>query len=228
MPTQKRSTAANTRSTIYKVFVSSTFLDNQDRRKVVEEAITMAEMLWHGMEIFTASTRPTVEECLRYVKEADLLVGIIAWRYGWEPEGKTSMTEMEYDAATERLMFLLDDSLPVRPDTDFDPGPDRWKKQEKLAAFKAKISRHQMPTSFTETTLGAKVLQALHDWRTRRELNDGRAWIDEPRGAARVVRGGSWGFDAPGCRAACRYLIPPGSCATYLGFRLARSVTLGS
>jgi hypothetical protein len=66
----------------YKVFVSSTFLDNQDRRKLVQDAITMAGMVWHGMEIFTASTHPTVEECLRRVREADLLVGIIAWRYG--------------------------------------------------------------------------------------------------------------------------------------------------
>jgi hypothetical protein len=61
------------------------------------------------MEIFPASTRPTVEECLRFAKEADILVGIIAWRYGWQPDGEEkSITEMEYDAAGERLMFLLD------------------------------------------------------------------------------------------------------------------------
>jgi hypothetical protein len=82
----------------------------------------MAGMRWRGMEIFTASTRPTVEECLRYV-----------------------------------------------PDKDFDPGPERWKKQEKLDAFKQRISQDQMPTLFTETTLGAKVLQALHNWRKRQE-----------------------------------------------------------
>jgi hypothetical protein len=154
---------------MYKVFVSSTYLDNRDRRKVVEDTITMAGMLWHGMEIFTASTRPTVEECLRYVNEADLLVGIIAWRYGWEPEGDKSITEMEYDAAKAPLMFLLDPSLPVNPENDFDPGPERWKKQEKLDTFKQRISQDQMPTLFTETTLGAKVLKALNDWRDRRD-----------------------------------------------------------
>jgi len=41
----------------YRVFVSSTYLDNQKRRKLVQDAITMAGMVWHGMEIFTASTR---------------------------------------------------------------------------------------------------------------------------------------------------------------------------
>jgi hypothetical protein len=55
----------------YKVFVSSTYLDNQERRKLVQDAITMAGMVWHGMEIFTASTRPMAEECLRYAGEAD-------------------------------------------------------------------------------------------------------------------------------------------------------------
>jgi hypothetical protein len=42
----------------YKVFVSSTYFDNQERRKPVQDAIIMAGIVWHGMEIFTASTRP--------------------------------------------------------------------------------------------------------------------------------------------------------------------------
>jgi hypothetical protein len=59
--------AAESRSP-YKVFVSSTFLDNQERGKLVEDAITMAGMEWHGMDIFTASTRPPAEKCLRLVQ----------------------------------------------------------------------------------------------------------------------------------------------------------------
>lgn len=154
----------------YKVFVSSTYLDNKERRKLVQDAITMAGMIWHGMEIFPASTDSTVEACLRHVKEADLLVGIIAWRYGWEPEGHDrSITEMEYDAAQERLMFQLEPSLPVNPDKDFDPGPERWDKQKKLDAFKKRFSADQMPAYFNETTLGTKVLHALNEWRRKKE-----------------------------------------------------------
>ena len=125
----------------------------------------MADMVWHGMEIFTASTRPTVEECLRYAREADLLVGIIAWRYGWEPDGEKSITEMEYDAAKERLMFLIDPELPVDSKKDLDPEPERKKKQKKLEAFKVRIRNDQMPALFTEETLQAKVLAALNNWR---------------------------------------------------------------
>ena len=108
MPAPKQPTSSDARHP-YKVFISSTYIDNENRRKIVQDAITMAGMVWHGMEIFTASTRSTVEECVRLAKEADVLVGIIAWRYGWEPEGQEkSITEMEYDAAKGRLMFQLD------------------------------------------------------------------------------------------------------------------------
>lgn len=153
----------------YTVFVSSTFLDNQARRKVVQEAITMAGMVWSGMEIFAAGTRSTVEECVRLAREADILVGIIAWRYGWEPDGKKSITEMEYDAAKERLMFQLDPNLPVNPEQDFDPGEERWDKQKKLEAFQKRFAKDQMPAYFNETTLGAKILDSLNKWRQKRE-----------------------------------------------------------
>ncbi|MHC1743069.1 MAG: SUMF1/EgtB/PvdO family nonheme iron enzyme [Syntrophobacteraceae bacterium] len=175
--------------TQFKVFVSSTFRDNEERRKVVRDAITMAGMVWHGMEIFTASTEPTVDECLRHAAEADLLVGIIAHRYGWIPKGKKkSITEMEYDAARDagidRLMFMLDPNLPVNPEEDFDPGPKRWKMQEKLAAFRERFRADQMPAFFNESTLQAKVLHALHEWRARRERREAPASKDraKPRG----------------------------------------------
>ena len=154
----------------FKVFVSSTCLDNIERRKLVQDAITMAGMVWHGMEIFTASTRPTVEECLRYACEADVLVGIIAWRYGWIPENSDkSITEMEYDAARERLMFVLEPRLPVVPERDYDPLPERYAKQQKLHDFKERLSRDQMPMLFNEATLQSGVFAALQDWRKSRE-----------------------------------------------------------
>lgn len=55
----------------------------------------------------------------------------------------------------------------------------------------------------------------------------GRAWIDEPRGVNRVIRGGSWGSGAHSCRSAIRGRGPPGGRDDGIGFRLSRSVTLG-
>ena len=158
---------------LYKVFVSSTFVDNEERRKTVQDAIIMAGMVWHGMEIFTADTKPAKDVCLRFVKEADLFVGIIAWRYGWEPDGKKSITEMEYDVAKncaiDRLMFRLDPTLQVNPDNDFDVGPEKWDKQKKLDAFINKFAKDQMPALFKETTLQTKVVLALQQWKEKRE-----------------------------------------------------------
>jgi len=154
----------------YKVFVSSTYLDNRERRQVVEDAVQRAGMIWIGMELFTATTRPTVEVCLDYVKEADVLVGIIAHRYGWIPDGQdVSITELEYAQAKERLMFEVDPSLAIKQD-DYDQGPDRWKKQDKLDAFKLRFRRDQMSALFTDNTLGQKVLDALLRWKQRQEI----------------------------------------------------------
>jgi formylglycine-generating enzyme required for sulfatase activity len=57
--------------------------------------------------------------------------------------------------------------------------------------------------------------------------NDGSAWIDKPRGANRVMRGGSWNNDARYCRPACRDLNAPYDRSYRFGFRLSRSVALG-
>ena len=53
---------------------------------------------------------------------------------------------------------------------------------------------------------------------------DGSAWIYEPRGPRRVMRGGSWGFDAPFCRSAKRGDAPPGNRDGVNGFRVARDL----
>lgn len=157
----------------YKVFISSTFLDNKERRKTVEDAVLIAEMLPIGMERFIPGAKTTVEECKRYVAECDVFIGIIAWRYGWIPsKRKYSITEIEYQTAKhlgkDRFMLILDPTLPVNPEKDFD-STDKWEKQKKLDAFKKRFSADRMPTHFIETTLGARVLAALHDWRSRQQ-----------------------------------------------------------
>ncbi len=57
---------------------------------------------------------------------------------------------------------------------------------------------------------------------------DSSAWIDEPRGSGRVIRGGGWNDDAGDCRSAYRNGSGPGGRSYVVGFRLSRSVTLDS
>ncbi len=161
----------------YTVFISSTFLDNQERRKLVEDAVQRAaHMQPVGMERFTASAQPTVEECERFARDCDIYLGIIARRYGWIPDGKTlSITELEYDAAKLAgrpcLMFEIDRSVLINEEQDYDGGPDRWIKRGKLDEFKAKYHKDQMPTPFTNENLAVKVLHALTVWREEQEGN---------------------------------------------------------
>jgi formylglycine-generating enzyme required for sulfatase activity len=54
---------------------------------------------------------------------------------------------------------------------------------------------------------------------------DGRAWIDSPRAAQRVYRGGSWLSTAQVLRSALRLRAGPSGRFGALGFRLARAVT---
>jgi formylglycine-generating enzyme required for sulfatase activity len=58
--------------------------------------------------------------------------------------------------------------------------------------------------------------------------SDGRSWIDDPRGTRRVMRGGSWYDVGRICRSAARYGYAPDARDVDVGFRLARSVALGS
>lgn len=50
--------------------------------------------------------------------------------------------------------------------------------------------------------------------------DNGRAWVDEPRGQDRVVRGGSWSNSVWLCRSAFRFKLAPTFRQNYLGFRL--------
>jgi formylglycine-generating enzyme required for sulfatase activity len=152
-----------------RVFISSTYLDNQHRRELVRDAIERADMVPVGMERFAASTDPAVDVCVRLAAECDLYVGIVAHRYGWAPEGHAgkSITWLEYEAAKKagrpRLMFQIDPDLPLNPLVDMDPGPDRWDKQKKLDEFRAIVRADQMPALFGEDTLLGVVLHSLHD-----------------------------------------------------------------
>ena len=159
-----------------RVFISSTYLDNQQRRRLVRDAIERAEMIAVGMETFEASDHPTVAECKRRAADCDVFVGIVAHRYGWEPEGQApgqerSITWLEYEAAKAagrpRLMFQIDPSLPFTT-KDMDAPPSAGAKHDKLEQFKAHFAKEQMPAApFQEETLHGAVLDALIKWRHR-------------------------------------------------------------
>lgn len=66
-------------------------------------------------------------------------------------------------------MFLINPELPVNPQKDYDEGPDKWKKQEKLEVFRKKISQDQLPAIFNETNLSGIISDSLYKWREEKE-----------------------------------------------------------
>ncbi|MGH3975678.1 MAG: DUF4062 domain-containing protein, partial [Pseudonocardiaceae bacterium] len=97
-----------------KVYVSSTFRDLEECRRVVHTTLRRLRHDDVAMEYYVAEPERPVEVCLRDVRTCDLYVGIFAWRYGHVPVGHDqSITELEYRAAIEAdkpcLIFLLDE-----------------------------------------------------------------------------------------------------------------------
>lgn len=103
---------------IKKVMISSTARDLPEHRKVVLDACLRQGMFPIMMEHLPASDADALSESLRMVNEADLYLGIFAFRYGYIPKGyDISVTEMEYNRAVERgiprLLFLMHEKHPV-------------------------------------------------------------------------------------------------------------------
>ena len=61
------------------------------------------------------------------------------------------------------------------------------------------------------------------DWHVnyKKAPDNGSAWIDQPRGESRVVRGGSWFYDYSGSQVAFRYYSSPNLRYYLIGFRLS-------
>lgn len=157
---------------LIRVFVASTYLDNTERREAVRRAITRAKMQPVGMEFFAASTLPTVDECLAQVATCDVFIGIVGNRYGFIPDSyDKSITELEYDHHSDRLMFVIDDSV-ERNEADLDgpvTDPSVLMKLQKLVEFKQRISAETTPRPFGKdlSELELQVYQALVEWRDR-------------------------------------------------------------
>ena len=103
-----------------RVFLSSTYLDLREYRKLVATAIESIGSSTSRMEVFGARSEEPREASLKEVAQCDVFVGIYAHRYGYVPPGsKTSITEQEFREAKHdgkpAFCFLVDDDHPWPP-----------------------------------------------------------------------------------------------------------------
>jgi hypothetical protein len=98
-------------SSVLRVFLSSTFVDLQTHRAAVRDIVGRLGQFTLAMEQFGAREGDAQSVSTDLVAESDLYLGVIAWRYGYVPEGQErSVTHLEYKEAgrfgTPRLVFL--------------------------------------------------------------------------------------------------------------------------
>src|ERR1039457_251648 len=125
---------ARPQSPVPRVFISSTIEDLATYRAKATAAANTAGFLPVMLEYFTASgARPPLAECLTKVRDCDVLVVMVAHRYGWKPPSRRgrSITWLECEEAVSRgkevLAFLVEDKC---------EWPARLKDSRRIAAAK--------------------------------------------------------------------------------------------
>ncbi|MET0646325.1 MAG: DUF4062 domain-containing protein, partial [Pyrinomonadaceae bacterium] len=148
------------------IMISSTALDLPGHRGQVKDACLRMGMFPAMMEQLPAADADAIAESRRLVDEADVYLGVFAFRYGHVPEGSDiSITEMEYNRAVERgiprLIFLMRDDYLVKP-SDVEKGEGA----RKLDALKERLRKERVVNSFgSPEDLRGLVIHSLVSYR---------------------------------------------------------------
>jgi O-acetyl-ADP-ribose deacetylase (regulator of RNase III) len=120
------------------VFLSSTYVDLIEHRKLLIDQIMRRKMIFIGMEHFGAdpNNHPPANKIIAEVNNADVYVGVFGVRYGSiDPVTGISMTELEFQQAKtsnkKMLIYLIKDTANVKV-SDVEKDPVGKEKLEKL------------------------------------------------------------------------------------------------
>jgi formylglycine-generating enzyme required for sulfatase activity len=151
------------------VFISSTAEDLKDYRAAARDAALRGNFLPQLHEYWAAHDNPPYDECMQRVKEADVLVVILAHRYGWVPDdqpsgGDKSITWLECDQAVgkeiEVLAFILDESVGDWPERD----------KEEFELTRAMQEGRATPELFASVNTRVQALKNLKAWLNERAI----------------------------------------------------------
>lgn len=168
-----------------KVYLSSTFEDLREHRAATTQALRQLGHEVVAMEDYVAESSVPLTKVLEDVQACDVLVEIVAWRYGYVPNesqppnvpgaipGKTSITEYEYRKAVQEkkpvLAFLLDERAPW-PAHHID-GVREPRKAGAIRAFRSELQQQRLVAFFTTSdSLAARVSASVGAVGMRREF----------------------------------------------------------
>src|SRR5215216_4863021 len=164
------------------VFLSSTAQDLDAYRRVADDTILRLAQQSVAMERFGPLPNTPVEECERLARESDVVVCIVAHRYGFVPEkGRGSITRREIEAAHKAgrdvLVWIVDDNHPwtEKKEQDLLADPNVVSDPTKIAAIAEGVAglleyKSWLRTTFTPETfttpddLGRKIAVALANY----------------------------------------------------------------
>jgi hypothetical protein len=143
--------------------ISSTSVDLPEHRQQAIDACLRQGIFPSAMEHLPARDADAISVSLKMVDEADIYLGIYAWRYGHVPAGHNiSITEMEFSRAVERgipiLVFTIHKAHPLTiemVEADKDA-------QEKLKQLKERACHGRGRLEFTSPVdLRSHIIQSL-------------------------------------------------------------------
>jgi hypothetical protein len=135
---------------LVEIFVASTYEDLVSYRAAATRSILTSGNISDDMLFWPAEESPPLDVSIRRVRSCDLLILLLAHRYGKPPEGHdVSITELEFDEAVARqipvLAFSVEPTYPWPPNyVETDPAA-----RARLEAFTEKVSKRVTHKRFT-------------------------------------------------------------------------------
>lgn len=153
------------------IYLSSTYEDLKDYRRVVFDALHKAGYQVIAMEGYVAADQRPVEKCLKDVEQAHIYVGLFAFRYGYIPPPQhgnpsgLSITELEFRRAAAlkkpSLTFLAKDDAGI-PLKYVDAYTGEGVEGKRIKALRQHLLTEKLASSFsTPHELSTLVLAAL-------------------------------------------------------------------
>ncbi len=152
------------------IYLSSTFEDLKDFRLAVVQALRQSEYRVIAMEDYVATDQRPVDKCLKDVEQADIYVGIFAFRYGYIPPSDhnnpngLSITELELRHAQHLnkpcLTFLADQKASGFPPTSMDAFTGDGEAGRYIKRLRDELGRERMKSPFSAPHHLASLVQA--------------------------------------------------------------------
>lgn len=128
----------------YQVFISSTYSDLQEERRLVMKSVMDLDCIPAGMELFPAIDEEQFEFIKKVIDDCDYYILILGGKYGSMTESGISYTEMEFDYAMSKripVMAFLHNNI-----NDIPSGKVEMESEirQKLEQFREKVKKGRL------------------------------------------------------------------------------------